>query len=154
MRQLVNLQSCTTTKKKKKKKKWNTVDCRRPEKIWNTRKVQQNAFYSRQNKDRMPIFEGILFFKATNKTKTNKLLGRRQLVATRRMCARPKSRNDVTATHNVTVLSTSSRPESHARPSGRTQLAAAKWFVCFCVVCGFQEGDSIEKLHSVLFCFH
>ena len=37
-------------------------------------------------------------------------------------------------------------------PSGRTQLAAAKWFVCFRIVCGFLEEDCVENLRSVLFC--
>ena len=35
---------------------------------------------------------------------------------------------------------------------GRTQLAAAKLFVSFCIVRGFEDEDSLENLHSVLFC--
>ena len=41
---------------------------------------------------------------------------------------------------------------SCTHPSGRTQLAAAKSFVCVCIVRGFEEEDSLETLHSVLFC--
>ena len=37
--------------------------------------------------DRMRIFKGILFFKDTNNTKTNKSLSGCQLGASRRMCA-------------------------------------------------------------------
>ena len=35
---------------------------------------------------------------------------------------------------------------------GYLLLAAAKLFVCFCIVCGSGEEDSHEQLHSVLFC--
>ena len=37
-------------------------------------------------------------------------------------------------------------------PSGRTQAAAAKLFVCFCIVRGSEEEDFRENLHSVFFC--
>ena len=33
----------------------------------------------------------------------------------------------------------------------RIRMAAAKVFVCFCIVRGFEEEDSLENLHSVLF---
>ena len=35
-------------------------------------------------------------------------------------------------------------------PSGRTQLAAAKLFICFCVDRGWEEEDSLEFLHYLL----
>ena len=57
-----------------------------------TQKVKQAAFLNQTKQDRMQIFKGILFFKATNNT------------------------------------------------------------VCFCIVCGFEEEDSLKKLCSVLFC--
>ena len=49
-----------------------------------------------------------------------------------------KRRTDISCTH----------------PSGKTQLAAAKLFVCFCIVRVFEieEEDSVQNLHSVLFC--
>ena len=31
-------------------------------------------------------------------------------------------------------------------------LAAAKWFVCFCIICGFEEEDSLENVHGVSLC--
>ena len=37
-------------------------------------------------------------------------------------------------------------------PPGSTQLRAAKWFGCFCIVCGFEEENVLENLNSVLFC--
>ena len=36
--------------------------------------------------------------------------------------------------------------------SGRTQPASAKLPVCVCIVRGFEEDDSLENVHSVLFC--
>ena len=81
----------------------------------------------------MQIFQGILFFKATNNTETNKLLSCYRLGSSTRLCA----------------------------------VAAAELFVCVCVVCvcvvcvcvvcvrvvcGFEGEDSLENLHSVLFC--
>ena len=41
---------------------------------------------------------------------------------------------------------------SCTHPSGRTQLAAAKLFVCVGIVRGFEEEDFLANLHSVLFC--
>ena len=71
----------------------------------------------------MQIFQGILFFKATNNTETNKSLSCYRLGSSTRLCA----------------------------------VAAAELFVCVCVVCvcvvcGFEGEDSLEHLHSVLFC--
>ena len=37
-------------------------------------------------------------------------------------------------------------------PSGSTRLAAAKQFVCFCIVRVFEKEDSLKKLNSVLIC--
>ena len=31
-------------------------------------------------------------------------------------------------------------------------MASTKLFICFCIVRGFEEKDSLENLHSVLFC--
>ena len=35
-----------------------------------------------------------------------------------------------------------------------SQPAAARLFVCFCIVRGFEEEDSQENVHSVLFCLN
>ena len=45
-----------------------------------------------------------------------------------------------------------SRSVSCKHPSGRTQLAAAKLFARFCIVCGYEEEDSLKNLNSVLLC--
>ena len=44
------------------------------------------------------------------------------------------------------------RQKDVTHPCDRTQPAAAKLFICFCSVHGFEEEDSLENLHSVLFC--
>ena len=61
--------------------------------------------FNQTKQDRMQIFEGILFFKATNNTKTNKLAAASWVLL--EVCVRD-SRG------------------SHTHPSGSTQLAAAK----------------------------
>ena len=82
----------------------------------------------------MQIFEGISFFKATNNTKTNELAAARWVLP--EGCVLLSERTQLACTH----------------PSGRTQLATAKLFACFCIVRDFEEKDSLKKSHSVLFC--
>ena len=71
--------------------------------------------------DRMQIFEGIIFFLQNYEQYKNRI--------------QIQYKNRQTST----------------LPHARIQLAAAKWFVCFCIVRSFEKEDFLEKSHPVLF---
>ena len=58
--------------RRKKKKIWNMIDCWRSERRSKTHKGLNRMLLKQTKQDRMQIFEGILFSKAMNNTKTNK----------------------------------------------------------------------------------
>ena len=86
-------------------------------------------FFNQAKQDGMQIFEGILFFKATNNTKINHLAAV-SCVLLEGLCAH-------------TILQEAVFPEA---PNWQQLL------VSFCIVHGFEDEDSLQNSHSVLFC--
>ena len=90
------------------------------------------------------MFEGKL-----EKKKTAQSLN---IIALLRRCYRPKTHERLRRTLLDQTKQDRCTSVSCTDLSGRTQLAAAKLFICLCTVLGFEEKDSPEHLHSVLSC--